>query len=139
MSRRYGLLVEQWQAAKAEMRAILIQLARARQTITYGELAAEMRAASIHPYSYAMTNMLDELGRDNEAEGKPTLATLVVRKADGRPGPGFFRKQVAQGATAPDLEAFWQAQFERVCVEWDDQLGTMTRLPAPGRAVSPTE
>ena len=120
MTKRYGHLIEHWNAAKDEMRTILIRCAREKRTITYGELSAEIQAASIHPYSYAMANMLDEIGYENMAQGKTALPTLVVRKSDGRPGPGFFRKSYASGASGDDLEQFWQEQFARVCEEWKD-------------------
>lgn len=117
-TKRYGHVAEDWQAAKAEMRAILIDCARHKETITYGELSARLHTLHLHPYSYAMTGMLDEIGADNRAQGQAPLPTLVVRKSDGRPGPGFFRKAYARYASDEDVEAFWQEQFKQVCEEW---------------------
>lgn len=114
--RRYGHLLENWQAAKAEMLDILIQCARECRTITYTELSSLIQAAHLPPYSYGMSGMLTEISRENEAMGKTTLATLVVRKSDGRPGGGYFA-----GIPTDDMEAYWQEQFAQVCQEWADE------------------
>jgi hypothetical protein len=132
VSKRYGHLLDHWQAAKAEMRAILIDCAREQRTISYSELSARLQTLHLPPYSYAMVGMLDEIGMENFEEGKAPLPTLVVRKSDGRPGPGYFRKsyaryapvstaeQVRLGVDQADVETFWQEQFARVCEEWGE-------------------
>lgn len=114
----YGYLTETWAAARAEVLSLLIACARACQTISYSALCGQVAAARLHPYSFALAAMLDEISALNEADGKASLATLVVRKADGRPGPGYFRKSIQPGAPADDLEAYWQEQFARVCADW---------------------
>ncbi len=117
-ARRYGYVVEAWEAAQAQVRTILIERARACATITYGALCSRVTVARLHPYSYALMAMLDAIGDEDAAAGRASLATLVVRASDGRPGPGYFRKSFARGADAEEVEAFWQAQFARVCADW---------------------
>ncbi|MDZ4771019.1 MAG: hypothetical protein SGJ24_17995 [Chloroflexota bacterium] len=102
-------------AAKAEMRAVLIQCARDRHTITYGDLCIEITAMRLFPRSRVLVALLNEIGAEDEANGLPALATLVVRKADGRPGGGYFR---GSGMSEGDAEAYWQEQFARVCAAW---------------------
>lgn len=114
--KRYGHLLENWQAAKAEMWDILTQCAREGRTITYSELSALIQSAHLPPYSYGMSGMLTEISRQCADMGKTTLATLVVRKSDGLPGGGYFG-----GIPTDDIEAYWQAQFARVCQEWDEE------------------
>lgn len=111
--KRYGHLLENWQAAKAEMWEILTQCARVGRTITYSELSALIQSTHLPPYSYGMAGMLTEIDQRCAAEGKTSLATLVVRKSDGRPGGGYFT-----GIPTDDMEAYWQDQFARVCQEW---------------------
>jgi hypothetical protein len=115
---RFGYVIDRWHEARAEIRAILITCARECRTITYGVLCAQVRSAPMRPYSFAFAAMLDEIGAIDLAEGKTPLAALVVRKADGRPGGGYFTKSFLYGATGDDLEAYWQAQFAAVCREW---------------------
>lgn len=46
---------------------------------------------------YALCRDLGEVCRRTEARGEPDLAALVVRKADGLPGEGFFRSAAEAG------------------------------------------
>ena len=115
---RYGHLMDHWQAARDEMRQILIACARQRQTITYGELSARMQTVHLPPHSYAMSGMLREIIDEDHRDERGILATLVVRKSDGRPGPGYFKSAIDRGLSHDDLEAYWQTEFEKVCAYW---------------------
>ena len=48
------------------------------------------------------------------------LAVLVVNKQTRRCGAGFFRHAAALEHDISDPEAFWRAEFERVCDYWQD-------------------
>ncbi|MFW5692181.1 MAG: hypothetical protein ACOCX3_02395 [Chloroflexota bacterium] len=120
MTRRKGLTDADWQALKREMRNILIGLARIEQTIAYSELAAQLRTAYIHYRAPAFGAILREIAEDDEAAGRPSLATLVVNKATGRPGGGYFKHAGSSGANVSDLEAYWQARFRSVCDYWQN-------------------
>lgn len=121
METHYGHLIENWKIAKVEMRDILIDCARQRRTITYGELSAAIQSIQIPPNSYGMSGMLTEISKEDIAAGrKGVLATLVVRKSDGRPGPGYFRSAVEKGFDDKMLEDYWQEQFELTCSDWAD-------------------
>ncbi|MCS6836885.1 MAG: hypothetical protein NZ750_12825 [Anaerolineae bacterium] len=111
--RRYGLDPQTWQDAKAEVRAILIETARQRQLITYGQITERLQCLHAHPGSYVFTALLREVCADVEREGGGMVCALVVTKADGRPGAGYWR-----GMPCPqgDLEACWRAECE---VVWD--------------------
>lgn len=116
----YGHLWENWQAAVQEAQTLLITLARQRRTITYGELAASLTTISIDAGSYAMTGLLRDVHRLDMANQRPSLATLVVRRSDGRPGPGYF-KGLADIEDEAFNEDYWQAEFERLCTYWASQ------------------
>lgn len=98
------------------MRTILIGLARQRQTISYSELSLQMQTLYLSHRGQAMYGMLTDIDREDEAAGRPGLATLVVRKSDGRPGPGYFA-----GIDDIDPETYWLREFDRVCAYWEAQ------------------
>lgn len=118
MSKRYGLSTADWDELRAEMRAILIKLARQRETITYSELAAQLQTAYIHYRAPAFGEILRIIAEDETEAGRPSLATLVVTKATGRPGDGYFKHAGAEGEDVSDPEAYWQARFRAVCDYW---------------------
>ena len=107
-----------WSDIEAEMRHILIGLARGRKTICYSDLAAQIQTAYVHHRAPAFMRILRNLAAEDLNAGCPNLAVLVVRKHTGRCGPGFFKQAAAHGADVSDPEVFWQAEFERVCKYW---------------------
>jgi hypothetical protein len=81
----------------ARLRAALIALARARQTITYRDLAARAEVPPPHAI-HRLTLALEALVRADHAAGRPLLAALAVsRTAEGIPGRGFFHLLAALG------------------------------------------
>lgn len=121
---KYGLADASWDAIKAEIRHILIGLARLEKTIAYSELAAQLQSAYIHYRAPAFGEILRELCLDEMAADRPVLGVLVVNKQTGRCGAGFFKWAAAQseqqGWDASDPEVFWQAEMARVCAYWQE-------------------
>ncbi len=118
-SLKHGLAPEQWQAAKEDMRQICIQTARDRATISYGEVAARMTTVTAHPGAYIFQNLLREMCREEESAGRGMLCALVVQKASGKPGAGFYKAIVQLRADcADDLDVCWQQECERVYALW---------------------
>ena len=79
---------------------LLIRAALEGRALTYGEVLAffERRLTRI-----TVSALCKDLGRIEErraGEGWPDLACLVVRKADGLPGEGYFRSMREAGAYA---------------------------------------
>lgn len=79
---------------------LLIRAALDGRALTYGEVLAffERRLTRI-----TVSALCKDLGRIDErraAEGWPELACLVVRKADGLPGEGYFQSLREEGAYA---------------------------------------
>jgi hypothetical protein len=118
MTQKYGLTAASWDDIKAEMRHILIHRARARSPIYYSELAAQLQTAYLHYRAPAFGSILREIAAEEEDAGNPMLAVLVVNKQTGRCGSGFFTHAAALGFDVTDPEAFWQAEFRRVCDFW---------------------
>lgn len=88
---RFGYTQGEWDQAKEEMRRVLVEHARASQTIEYSELVALVRTIRLEPDSHALAHMLGEISTEEDALGRGMLTVLVVHKgADGMPGPGFF-------------------------------------------------
>ena len=68
------------------VRAHLVQVARARQVITYGELREELGL----PYLVqGMGRLLDLLSEDCFRRDEPSLASLVVNASTGQVGSQF--------------------------------------------------
>ncbi len=84
-------------ALAARLRERLLPLARARQTITYRELAAQTEVPppqAIHKLTLA----LEALAREDHAAGRPLIAALAVSRTAGAiPGRGFFQLLAALG------------------------------------------
>ena len=74
------------------VRDALIRRACARRTITYSELA-QRAGLPLQPYilSRHLPGLLNDISMAEHEEGWPLLGVLVLRKADGLPGVGFFQ------------------------------------------------
>ncbi|MFJ3231514.1 hypothetical protein [Streptomyces sp. NPDC086787] len=72
---------------------ILRKRARQRQTITYGELSAELAAQgfdSVPPYRGVMTYLLKDVCLYGNEDGRaPMLSAIVVNKASRQPSDQF--------------------------------------------------
>ena len=113
----------QRETLKDEMRGIMIATARARSTITYSELAAELQTARVHYHSFLMARLLDEIGGEEIEAGRGVLPAVVVRKSSGMPGGGYFRESALlsdrpDAALPPELEAMWREDLEAVYGYW---------------------
>jgi hypothetical protein len=77
-------------ADPAEVRAILISAARARESITYSEVLALLGHHFTRPKMRALCKVLSYVDDEAESRGEPELAVLVVRQSDGLPGQGWW-------------------------------------------------
>jgi hypothetical protein len=104
-----------WEVVKDEMREILVQFARDKQTVTYSELARMLQTVHMHYHSHIFFRLLIELGNEEEAEERPCLPALVVTKHTGMPGGGFFADIDTELSQEPDaLETYWRTRLEEV-------------------------
>lgn len=80
----------------AELRGLLIGTARLGGLLTYGEVVRLLGEPWSPKARTALFDALDCVGEENRRRKEPLLAALVVTKATGLPGPGFFRKWLPQ-------------------------------------------
>lgn len=104
-------------AVKQVMAAVLIERARARQTITYSELAAQL-PVHIHPHSFVFSRLLRAVCAEELQKGHGQLCTLVVSKATGLPSSGYFIGTAAEGRDASHMEALWRQDLEEIWARW---------------------
>ena len=126
------------------LEAVLIAAARARRTLTYGEVLRFFGETVAPRRVYRLCRDLGEVCRRNRERGEPELAVLVVRRSDRLPGEGFFAGERRRGAyagpsTGPEAAAFIRAETARVFDYWDGRPGEPARpwpeagFPAAGR------
>ena len=75
-----------------ELRALLIPLAIAGQTISYGEVAKRVGQPWRRAFSSTLTRALKEVDEISKSAGGPSLMCLVVNRETGLPGDGFLLK-----------------------------------------------
>ena len=115
----YGFSGPEWEAAKKEARAILIEVARRKGRIAYSELAKEIRSIEIEAHDPRMFHLLGEISTEEEKAGRGMLTAIVVHKSgDMQPGPGFFELAKSLGKDTSDTLACWVAEFNRVHDYW---------------------
>ena len=96
-----------------DLRQRLIQVARRRETVTYGELCPSAPRA--------IGRKLDQIGSVELAEGRPLLTAAVVTKETGKSGAGFFALARAWGRfDGNNWDAFWRQELQAVWDYWDD-------------------
>ena len=107
-------------AVKELIRAELIGLARRRETITYGILGHKfgLDVGETEQRNH-VSNLLDDINRDELRAERPMLSSIVVSAGSGMPGSGYFnlarRLELYDGN---DDRAFWEEQVERVFDYW---------------------
>ncbi|MEP7293295.1 MAG: hypothetical protein ABI835_16035, partial [Chloroflexota bacterium] len=117
---RFTLSEVEWDVMVTALHLELTELAKQKRIVTYSELA-QMLPVYIHPGSYAFTRLLTEVCIEEERAGRGLLCALVVSKATGIPGAGFFRGAAERGYDASDPEGYWRAELERLFSHWDGQ------------------
>ena len=108
------------------VRDALMRRACARRTITYGELAQRVGLPlQRHILVRQLPQLLGDINADEAADGWPLLGVLVVRKADGLPGAGFFKlaREIGRlpvNAGRAGERAFFKKELQRVHSAWAD-------------------
>lgn len=97
---------------------VLIEAARERRPLTYGQLLAFFERRVTRITVSALCRDLGRMEERREGEGWPDLACLVVRRSDGLPGEGYFTSLSQAGAYAgPSVgepaEAFVRSRQEK--------------------------
>lgn len=101
--------------AVAEIRAILEDVAKRRETIAYSEVVSQVQAVHLEPDSKLFAQMLDEISRRSDGQGRGMLSAVVIHKGDDYlPGPGFFSLGRELGRDTSDRLAFHSTELGRV-------------------------
>ena len=121
VKRKWGFEPEEWVRARADLTALLAEVASRRSTVTYGEVARRVLGGRVSARSSALMDLLGEVDTAIEAERGVIAASLVVRADTGIPGEGYFHFAAAElGRHIEDPAAFWRDEVERV---WSSYAG----------------
>ncbi|MCA9500577.1 MAG: hypothetical protein KC588_15395 [Nitrospira sp.] len=112
---KYGFPEEAWDRAIDQAHAVLVQIARSEDLISYSNLCSRIPAIQLEPHSYAMREFLGEISTAEHHRGKGLLSVVVVYKhGDQHPGPGFFELARGLGYQVDDETQFWIDQLRVV-------------------------
>lgn len=106
-ARAFG--VDDWRAAREDVRRVLQEVARHRDTVSYAEFG-RMLSAPMHHRNPALYELLRDVCAEEHTLGKPNLCALVVRKSSGMPGKGFFEAAAFDGEDIQSPRDYWWAQ-----------------------------
>lgn len=116
---KYGFSETDWNVYKTEARTFLIEEARRRGLITYGDLAAKMTTIEVEPHDMVLWDIIGDVARDEEAAGRGLLSAIVVHKrGDMEPGKGFFDLAKFYRRNLRDRTLCWIEETKRVHKEW---------------------
>ncbi len=119
MSSYYGYPESKWNAARDEMRDVLIERAKVRGMIPYSELVEHVETIKLEPESYALAKMLGEISTLEDEDSRGMLTVIVVHKSgDMQPGPGFFELAKRLGRDTSDILVCWVEELKCVHAYW---------------------
>jgi hypothetical protein len=102
----------------------LLTAARAQETVFYGEVAELLGVNAEDPStSDTVTERLAEISRQEVAERRPMLSSIVVRVEDHLPGPEVVRLggELNQVAGGEDEVGFAVRQIKMVHAYWQEK------------------
>jgi len=117
---RWGIPLARWAEARESARAAILARARARETITYSELAQAVSATGFRPRSWALMALLGEVCREEDPVHDVWIASVVVRKDTGMPGDGYFAYAERDGHDVSDRGLFWDERVQQVWNAYSD-------------------
>src|SRR5579884_3706019 len=94
----------EWDAAKQEIKSLLIERAKLRGMIPYSELAEKVRSMNLEAHDQRLFHLLGEISSEESNAGRGMLSVIVVHKVgDMQPGPGFFDLAKRLGRDTSDI------------------------------------
>lgn len=114
----FGVPASQWEAAKAEARAIMIERAKQRKTIFYSELVSHLRSLVMEAHDPRLFHLLGEISIAEDSEARGMLTVVVVHKSDGLPGAGFFELAKTLGRDTTDRSKCSMTELKSVHDIW---------------------
>lgn len=111
----FGLSVEEWEEAKAQIVNTLRDRARDQRMVCYSDLAREVTTISLDPHSPQMNHLLGSVLQDEHEAGRPLITAIVTHKdGDKEPGPGFYEMARSLGYRFNEPFVFWATEVQRV-------------------------
>jgi hypothetical protein len=115
----FGYPIQTWQAAKDQIKEVLVERARTQQTIAYSDLVQRINAIDLEAQDPRLDELLFQVAADESSQGRGMLSVLVVHKSgDFRPGRGFYKCAASLGLDASDEERLWGEQLHVVYSSW---------------------
>jgi molybdopterin synthase catalytic subunit len=115
----FGISVQDWNAAKEQARAAMIERAKVRGMIPYSDLVKKISAVKFLAHDARLFHLLGEISVEENDAGRGMLSVVVVHKhGDMQPGPGFFLLGQHLGHDTKDLLKFWVEQLKKVHAFW---------------------
>lgn len=111
----FGLSLDEWNEAKAELRSAILGFAWQRQMTYYSQVAPKVTVIQLNPHSELMNHLLGAILEDENAEHRPLLTAIVTHKdGDKEPGPGFYEMAKKLGYRFDEPYVFWSTQVTGV-------------------------
>ena len=127
MKLKCGYPIKKWNDAKRQVRAVLIDRAKARDVISHFELAVRVTAIKLDPDSLALRTMLREIGAEENAVGRGMLSALVVaRPGQRQPDLEFLYLAAQLGKNTSDIMWCWLKELKRLFRYWSKARGKQT-------------
>ncbi len=107
-----------------EIYRTLVEVAKAGELITYGEVAPLANLNMENPYDRnLMSVLLDEINVSEAHFKRPMLSSVVVRAQEPTPGKGYFLcardlGRLPQSADSIDELEFWTKEIKIVFSYW---------------------
>jgi hypothetical protein len=115
----FGFTKKEWETFKAEARQIMVETARQRGMITYGQLASAMKSISLDPHDRRLWEIIGDVGRDEEHARRGLLCVVVVHDGDDmEPGNGFFELAKYFKRNTADRQKCFVAELHKVHAVW---------------------
>jgi len=115
----YGFSQAEWDAAKQEIRNLMVARAKVRGMIPYSELVSKIKAVHLEPHDQRLFHLLGEVSSEEDAAGRGMLSVVVVHKSgDMQPGPGFFELAKKLGRNTSDILKCWVDELKKVHAVW---------------------
>ncbi len=116
---KFGFSNEEWNAAKKEIKKVLIARAKLRGMIPYSELVNHIHSIHLEAHDIRFFHLLGEISTEEDAKGRGMLSVIVVHKnGDMQPGPGFFELAEDLGRDTTDILSCWIKELNKVHAYW---------------------
>ena len=114
-----GISQQDWDAAKKQAIAALVERAKVRGMFPYSDLVRKIAAVRFRAHDVRLFHLLGEISVEEDHAGRGMLSVVVVHKhGDMQPGPGFFVLGDHLGYDTSDLLRFWVEQLHKVHAFW---------------------